>query len=292
MSEQMHAERCRVSVEAATVWSRPDAARKIDDPVLRDEPDLREWVDGMGVPERRGLRGRVVTQGIFGEWVDVIGETGGWRQVIMREQASRLSSRGYPGWVRSSHVEAAHPVPPEGRVVPLPPRVTLPRISGGRVSGEDIVRISRSLMGVPYLWGGMTGYGFDCSGLVSTVYRNCGMVIPRDANDQALCGRVVAESELQCGDLVFFDNGVEIHHVGMATGRSTMIHAPRTGAFVEEYPIDGPAYSGDRILARRLLSGLFISRAAGKDLPSHSRDRALPGPVDPEPAIHSPRSLR
>jgi hypothetical protein len=245
----------RISVAVATVWSNPEAARKIDDPALRDEPDFREWVDGMGVPERLGLMGRVLTQGIYGEWVDVIDRTEEWRHVIMREQASRLNSRGYPGWVRSSHIEVASPIPPEKRTVPVPPDISLPDISGGRVSREDIVRTSRSLLGVPYLWGGMTGYGLDCSGLVSIVHQHCGISIPRDAHDQALCGRAVTESELRCGDLVFFDDGVEVHHVGIATGRLTMIHAPRTGAFVEERPIDGPGYNGDRILTRRLLFG-------------------------------------
>lgn len=100
----------------------------------------------------------------------------------------------------------------------------------GTASGNEAVRIAKSYIGVPYVWGGTTPKGFDCSGFVQYVYRQMGISINRVAADQANNGYYVAKEDLQPGDLVFFKKaGRAIHHVGMYVGNGQYIHAPYTG---------------------------------------------------------------
>jgi gamma-D-glutamyl-L-lysine dipeptidyl-peptidase len=112
-----------------------------------------------------------------------------------------------------------------------------------RPSGRRIVATAKSFLGLPYLWAGTSGFGFDCSGLTYSVFRRFGIGMPRDADRQALHGRPVARSELRKGDLVFF--GSPVHHVGIYAGGGTMVEAPETGKAVRVAPLR-PGYASAR----------------------------------------------
>ena len=99
------------------------------------------------------------------------------------------------------------------------------------VKGEEVVRVAKSLLNVPYLWGGKNMMGFDCSGFVQTVYSVFGIQLLRNAREQITQGKVVNSlAESQPGDLVFFDhsdrdpNATKISHVGMLISPTQVIH--------------------------------------------------------------------
>jgi cell wall-associated NlpC family hydrolase len=105
---------------------------------------------------------------------------------------------------------------------------------GGVGAASDALRYSLAQLGTPYVWGGETADGFDCSGLVQTAYAAAGVSLPRVAQDQYNAGPLLPAGEpLEPGDLVFFGNDADhIVHVGMVSGPGLMIDAPFTGAVV------------------------------------------------------------
>ena len=100
--------------------------------------------------------------------------------------------------------------------------------------GQAIVNTAMKYLGVPYVWGGTSPGGFDCSGLVQYVCNANGISVSRVAADQRNNGTYVSRENLQPGDLVFFArSGQGIHHVGIYIGNGNMIHAPQTGDVVK-----------------------------------------------------------
>ncbi len=105
--------------------------------------------------------------------------------------------------------------------------------SGNASKGQALVATAKKYLGVPYVWGGTSPRGFDCSGLMQYVCRQNGISLPRVAASQRNVGRYVSRANLQPGDLVFFGKGGRITHVGMYVGGGNMIHAPQTGDVVK-----------------------------------------------------------
>lgn len=95
--------------------------------------------------------------------------------------------------------------------------------------GESVVRTARRWLGAPYLWGGVTPHGVDCSGLVQSVCWIHGIALPRDSDMQALVGAEVEPGPdfdgLHAGDLVFFAEKRRVNHVALSLGGSHIIHA-------------------------------------------------------------------
>lgn len=92
---------------------------------------------------------------------------------------------------------------------------------------ENLINLANSFLGSPYLWGGRTPFGIDCSGFTQLVYKLNGIFLPRDASQQIELGRTLNFlNEAHPGDLAFFDNdeGI-ITHVGMIYGANKIIHA-------------------------------------------------------------------
>jgi cell wall-associated NlpC family hydrolase len=118
-------------------------------------------------------------------------------------------------------------------------------IDPGGTGRSAVVAIAQRYLGVPYVWGGASPRGFDCSGLAMYCYAQIGIGMSHGATDQQRQSKPVSISALQPGDLVFFGSASYSHHVGIYVGGGQMIHAPHTGAVVSYGSISG-AWIGGR----------------------------------------------
>jgi gamma-D-glutamyl-L-lysine dipeptidyl-peptidase len=114
-----------------------------------------------------------------------------------------------------------------------------------RASGVQIANAARMFVGVRYLWGGTSAFGFDCSGLIELVHRTGGLIVPRDADAQARAGRTVLRDRLQPGDLLFYGRQ-HVHHVTLYVGGGRMIEAPNSSSSVRLGRVRGFDYAGSR----------------------------------------------
>ena len=114
---------------------------------------------------------------------------------------------------------------------------------------SNLVSTAQSFTGLPYLWGGLSGFGLDCSGLTWLDYRSHGHRIPRDALPQSRHGAFVGRAALRKGDLIFYATNGLVHHVTMYAGSGRMVEAPHTGSVVRTVPVRDVEY----FTARRYL---------------------------------------
>jgi cell wall-associated NlpC family hydrolase len=112
-----------------------------------------------------------------------------------------------------------------------------------------VVGIAMQFLGVPYVWGGSSPSGFDCSGFVMYVYAQVGVSLPHYTGAQWSMGVPVASGDLQPGDLVFFDG---LGHVGIYIGGGEFIHAPHTGDVVRIDSLSDGWYAATYDGARRI----------------------------------------
>ena len=224
-----------VRVPVANVWAAPGAGHLPLDP--------RVWpTDGVTLTERLALVGHMPTEVLYGERVLVLAVKPGWTKIAVPDQPSPLDRRGYPGWVRSWQLGPAFAAPllvttrttrlangtevgfgsqvPRGAVIAAATR-RLPR------TRADIVRTARVFLGLRYLWGGLSAWGYDCSGLTWAAYRTHGITIPRDADAQFAAGQPVPLSRVRPGDLLFYEHPV-VGHVAMYIGGGRMIESPNS----------------------------------------------------------------
>ncbi len=135
-----------------------------------------------------------VTQALRGEPLRVEGHRDGWVRVV--------TVYDYPGWVRADELEDG-----DGEL-------------SVDASGSP-VEVARSYLGVPYLWGGMSERGIDCSGLVHMAYRRLGRLVPRDADQQE--DAAVEVDELEQGDLITYGDPVD--HIAFWLGAGRILHS-------------------------------------------------------------------
>lgn len=125
-----------------------------------------------------------------------------------------------------------------------------------RPSAEGILASAFDFLGKPYVWGGCSAYGVDCSGLAHLAHRTAGLTIPRDADDQAASGKAVPTSEAEPGDLIFFStDGAEPHHVAFWSAPGQMLHSPGSGRGVEETGLAGSSYETELMNVARRYAG-------------------------------------
>jgi peptidoglycan DL-endopeptidase CwlO len=113
---------------------------------------------------------------------------------------------------------------------------------------SSVVSIAMRYLGTPYVWGGASPAGFDCSGLVMYVFAQVGVSLPHSSYAQYGMGSPVSRDQLQPGDLVFFDG---LGHVGIYVGGGSFIHAPHTGDVVRISSLSG-WYASSYVGARRI----------------------------------------
>jgi cell wall-associated NlpC family hydrolase len=171
------------------------------------------------------------------------------------EESSTRTSAAPPK--RSKHVEAPksskktdaapkrskHAAPPKhSKPVEAPkkkPRASKPatKAPAGSARGSAVLAVAARYVGTPYVYGGSTPRGFDCSGFTSYVYRQLGISLPRTANQQMQATRRVSRSQARAGDLVFFVSANRAYHVGIYAGKGKMYDSPRSGKRVSKRAI-------------------------------------------------------
>ncbi len=151
-------------------------------------------------------------------------------------------------------IEAFWVVAPDGSAPGASGKVRLrPKDEGGLRS--SLVETARGYLGVPYLFGGTTERGFDCSGLTGAVYRLNGLRLPRSSQAQFEAGGPVDLESIRAGDLLFFatGSGGRVSHVGVYVGQGAFIHAPRSGQGIRQDDLSDRYYRKAYLGARSYL---------------------------------------
>ncbi len=172
-----------------------------------------------------------------GDGVAIFDVYGDWYQIKIAEKF---------GYVHSSYIS----VPTS-----ITSRSSAPASrSGSTVSrkGTAIVEYSKQFLGTPYVSGGSSPSGFDCSGFTYYVFKQYGVTLPRTSSSQANAGHYVAKSELKPGDLVFFDTYGGISHVGIYVGNDSFIHSTVPGDVVKISSLSTAYYKSRYVTARRI----------------------------------------
>jgi len=122
-----------------------------------------------------------------------------------------------------------------------------------KAAADQAASHALKMMGKPYRFGGSTPAGFDCSGLIQYSFRQAGVSIPRNTDEQRSASRPVRRADLRRGDLLFFDQeGKKNSHAGIYVGSGKFVHAPSSGKSVRRDSLDSAYWRKHLSEVRRL----------------------------------------
>ena len=180
-----------------------------------------------------------ITEAIYGESCRILGHKDNWFKIECED--------GYIGWVNSFYgIRSLQRNNPKYLVVypknggyfnskypfgsQMENYISGSMLINKRLGSGKVIELATQLVGIPYKWGGKSSLGFDCSGLVQSVLKICGLEIPRDAKDQIIffSNDQIDLSDAKPGDLHFFGSKDKVTHVGFSTKGAGLLHAQGT----------------------------------------------------------------
>ena len=174
---------------------------------------------------------QIIAQANLGDRAYIIGINNQWFKIIYGDKIGYIRS-DYLDLTEYPYENAASPNAPRffrgGKSTGIAPSASALKGSSATANlGDKIVATAKQYLGVPYVWGGTSPAGFDCSGLVQYVFASHGIQLPRTTKEQWTVGRSISRSDLKVGDLVFFANTYTsgISHIGIYVGDNQFLHA-------------------------------------------------------------------
>ncbi len=171
-----------------------------------------------------------------GDKVEVISTSNGW---------SKIKYSGKTGYVSSKYLSST-----------VSDSSDSDSSASTSSSASKVISLAKTLLGKPYVWGAEGPNAFDCSGLMTYIFKNgAGINLPRTSTEQSKYGKTVSKSDLKPGDLIFSStNGTgKVSHVGVYVGNGEMIHAPKPGDVVKKSKINNSYWNNAYLWSKRVL---------------------------------------
>lgn len=198
--------------------------------------------DAVNIRTEPNTNSEVMLQLNTDDCVDVNGVVDGWYRVAIDDTA---------GYIYADYLTFEHTMTD----TPAQHHMAAATQEQSSAEADKLLSYAEKFLGTPYVYGGSTPSGFDCSGFTTYVFRNAlGISLPRTSSEQSQTyTRVNSISELKAGDLVFFGNGSKVNHVGIYVGEGEFIHSPHTGSYVKYDTLNSGNYYKNFMWGGRVL---------------------------------------
>lgn len=218
--------------------------------------------DAVRIHRAQGLHADVITTVDSGVRAKVLDRDGNWYRLRF--------PKGTEGWVRADYLASAaepeHVASRRSRHHRLSSFVARRHrrhhhgnnpgeyIASNEIPDTDLMHKAFSMKGTPYVWGGASRSGTDCSGFVKQVYHSQGINLPRTSREQAHVGEKVTRDHLRAGDILLFHTGrgSRVTHAAIYVGHGKFIHASSSGGKVQVNSLNEPYYDHRLVTARRI----------------------------------------